>query len=260
MTFQTVPVKVMRRCLLATLLMGMFALPATAAAQNGPLYREPGARPRVSIAPFVGYLTAFTRSEEWGFDTGSTTLHTDAAVALASGMLGGLNIEVPVIGPLGVVAAGGWGRRGDTRVSVQDGADAFRFDGHDVLFGRLGLALRLRQDASDIVVRRIGAAIFGGGLVLQDRPRPTLGSLDYQEEATHYGINVGFVVDIPISGNRISLQVAAEDNIIWWDEIALANVPYEYFEQPGTSRDQTTVIAERTHAFLLRAGLSIHFW
>jgi hypothetical protein len=250
----------MNRRLLATILLAAFAVPATAAAQNGALYREPGMRPRLSVAPFAGYLTPFTRGEEWGFDNGTTTVHTDAQFEVGGGAVAGLSVEVPIIGALGVVAASAWGRRGDTNVSVQQGVDSFRLDGNDLLLGRLGLSLRLRQDASDIVVRRVGAAIFGGGVLLRERPRPEPGSPDFQEEATHYGVNFGLVVDIPVYRNRVSLQVAAEDNLMFWNEDALASVPYEYFDQQGTSRDQTSVIVGRTHAFLLRAGLSIHFW
>lgn len=249
----------MNRRMLATLLITTFAMPASAAAQLTPAYREPGVRPKVHVSPFIGYLVPLTRTEEWGFDTGSTTFHTDAESALESGIAGGVNIEVPIIGALGILAGGGYGQRGDTRVTVQDGVDVFRLDGNSIVFGRLAAALRLRQDG-DIVVRRVGATLYAGGVAMRERPRLTLGSLDYQEEATHYAVNLGLSVDVPVHRNRISLQLAAEDYIIWWDEDALANVPYEYFDRPGESRDQTSVIAQRSHAFMLRVGVSFHLW
>jgi hypothetical protein len=242
-----------------TIILAVLTLPAPATAQQV-VQRGPDTRPRVSISPFVAYFTPFSRVEEWGFDTGDATVHTDAVTDMGGGPAAGLSVEVRVAGPLGVVGAGAWGQRGDTHVSVQQGADSFRLDGAEYLLGRLGLSLRLRQDPPDIVAHRVGAKIFGGGVVLRERPRPELGSPDFQEEATHYGASVGLGVDVPISGNRISLQVAAEDNFMFWNEAALARVPYEYFDRPGTSRDQTTVIARRSHTFLLRAGLSFHVW
>lgn len=241
------------------MILAALTLPVSASAQNV-VRSGPDTRPRVSISPFVAYLTPFSRVEEWGFDTGDASVHTDADVDVGGGPAAGLSVEVRIVGPLGVVGAGAWGKRGDTHVSVQQGADSFRLDGAEILLGRLGLSLRLRQDPPDIVAHRVGAKFFAGGVVLREVPRPELGSPDFQEEATHYGASIGLGIDVPISGNRISLQVAAEDNFMFWNESALARVPYEYFERPGTSRDQTTVIARRSHTFLLRAGLSIHVW
>jgi hypothetical protein len=250
----------MHRRMLAAVFVAIFALPTFASAQVGQLRGDPAAAGTIRITPFIGYLTAFTRSEEWLHDSDDGVAFLQSELRIAGGEAAGLVLDIPVANGFGVTAAAAYGSRGDTEVTVFQTEDAFLVDGHRVFLGRLGVSYRMPQEVSDFVLRRLGAAVFAGGTMIHEQPRVRLAPEDALDNATHFGVNLGLTAELPFAGDRLALQVGVEDNITWWNESALASLPYVYLNRPGASPDQTRVSAGTSHQWLLRAGVSVRLF
>jgi hypothetical protein len=249
----------MHRRMFAALFAATFALPGMALAQ-APLLPGNEGTSSLRITPYFGYLVAFTRREEWLHDSDAGVAFLQAEARIAKGELGGVTVDVPVGGGFGITAAAGLGSRGDTRVSVMQAEDEFLVDGHDVRFGRVGLSYQLPHQVSDFVQRRLLVTASAAAAAMNERPRSRLGPPDALVEATHYGVSLGLAAELPFAGERLALQIGIEDNILWWDEAALSRLPYVYLYRPGESPDQTRATAGTSHAWLLRAGLTLRLF
>jgi hypothetical protein len=243
--------------LIAAVVAATCALPTGTFAQAATRNAAASAGARVRITPFIGYLTGFTRAEDWTHESLDGVVFLRSDVAIASGKAGGLIVEAPLRDGFGVTAAVGYTSRGNTQVNVVRSGDAFIIDGHNVVFGRIGASYRLPEDFSGFVRRRMGASAHAGGTVMHERPRNQLGPEDALEEATHFGVNIGVTGELPFARDRLALQVGVEDNIMWWNNSALASLPYVYLNRPGESPDQTRVSASAAHTWLVRVGLSL---
>jgi hypothetical protein len=243
--------------LIAAVFAATFALPTSTLAQPAPGIGGDGNGARIRVTPFVGYLTGFTRSEDWNYQGPGGPLFLQSRVRVAGGEAGGLIVEAPLRGSVGVSVAVGYSSRGNTRVDVVHNDDAFMIDGHNIIFGRFGAAYRMPEDVSGFVLRRLGASVHAGVVAMHERPRNQLGPDDALDNATHFGVNLGVTGELPFAQDRLALQVGIEDNIMRWDNSALASLPYAYLNYPGESPDQTTVSASVSHAWLLRVGLSV---
>jgi hypothetical protein len=244
----------MRWRLIAAGFAATFALPTSALAQPVPGSGDTGIGLRVT--PFVGYLTGFTRSEEWNYSGPGGPVYLQSRARIAGGGAGGLIVEAPLRGNFGVTAAVGYGSRSNTRFDVVQNEDAFMVDGHSVVFGRIGAAYRMPEDVSGFVLRRLGASVHAGVVAMHERPRNQLGPDDALDNATHFGVNLGATGELPFAQDRFALQIGIEDNIMRWDNSSLAGVPYVYLNRPGES-DETVASASVSHAWLLRIGLSV---
>jgi hypothetical protein len=249
----------MHRRMLAAVFIATLALPTAASAQGGPLRGDPAAA-GVRITPFIGYLAGFTRSEEWLHDSDDGVAFLQSELRIAGGEAAGLVLDLPLANGFGVTAAAAYGSRGDTEVNVLQTEDAFLIDGHWIHLGRLGVSYRMPQEVSDFVLRRLGATIHAGGMVVHERPRQRLAPDDALDTATHFGVNFGMTAELPFAGDRLALQVGVEDNITWWNESALASLPYVYLNRPGASPDQTRVSTGASHQWLVRAGVSVRLF
>jgi hypothetical protein len=244
-----------RRVLLAALAV-TFVLPAAATAQAGAPQADRFHGPRLQITPYVGHLTSIKRVEEWGFTGGTESFYSQAEVELGGATAFGVQLESPLAGDFGLSAAGTYGARDATRFVVLNSGDRRRVEGPHVFLGRLSLAYHLPPETSEFVLRRVGASAFAGGVVLHERPRNSAATGVELDSGTSFGVNLGIAAEIPFSRDRFTVNLAVEDNLIWWDEQALASLPFEYLGRPG-QRDQTVVSANMSHAWLLRAGISI---
>jgi hypothetical protein len=247
----------MHRRVFAAVFAATFALPTATDAQLAPGRADAALSAGVRVTPFVGYLASFTRSEDWVHESQAGVAFVQTDVHIGGGWGGGVVVDAPLRNGFGVTAAAGYGSRGNTQVNVLQTDDAFLVDGHHVIFGRAGLAYQMPQDVSGFVLRTLGAAVHAGGTVMHERPRNRLGPEDALQNATHFGINIGILAELPFARDRLALQVGVEDNIMWWDNAALSSLPYVYFNRPGESADQTRASASASHAWLLRAGLSV---
>jgi hypothetical protein len=248
----------MHRRVLAAVFAAVAVLPAASFAQRPPLQAAP-ASGGVRVTPFVGYLAGFTRNEEWLHESSDGIAFLQAELRIAAGEAAGLVLELPLHAGFGFTTAAGYGSRGDTEVSVLRADDDFLVDGHTILLGRAGIYY-MPQQISELVVRRLAVSAFAGATVMRERPRHRLAPDDAFRDATHYGLNLGFAAELPFAGDRLAVQLAVEDNLTWWDEPALANLPWVYLNRPGASLDQTRVTARRSHQLLLRAGVRIRLF
>jgi hypothetical protein len=246
-----------RRVLLAALAASL-VLPAAASAQitgmeHNVLFRGP----HLQITPFVGHLTSVSRIEEWGFSDGAGSYYTNVDMTIGGATALGLNLETPLIGAFGLTAAGAYApRRATTFQDLQTGERA-RVDGSHIFLGRLGAAFHLPPETSEFVLRRLGASAFAGGAVMYERPRDLAASGIELESGAHFGFNVGVSAHLPFAEDRFAVQLGIEDNMMWWNQRVLASLPYEYMGRPGASRDQTVATTDMSHAWLLRAGISL---
>lgn len=214
--------------------------------------------PQLRVMPWIGYLPAITRTEEWGYPDRGDLSFLDIDMRLGAGTAFGVAVEVPLHGRFGALASAGYAARGNSDFVVLQTGDSRRIDGNNVLLGRAGFSWHLPDEVSDLVVRRIGASAFAGGAVMYERPRDRFGLGDALVSATHYGIVFGFALERNF-GDRFGVHVGVEDNMMWWDEAALASVPFEYFGRPGDSPAATPVDAGMSHVWMLRAGFSVRF-
>jgi hypothetical protein len=243
--------------LIAAMVAAISALPTGTFAQPATGNAAASAGARVRITPFIGYLTGFTRTEDWTHESMDGVVFLRSDVAIAGSEAGGLIVEAPLHDGFGVTVAAGYGSRGNTRVDVAQSGDAFIIDGHNVVLGRIAASYRMPEDVSGFVLRRLGASAHVGGTVMHERPRNQLGPDDALQNATHFGANIGITGELPFARDRLALQVGVEDNIMWWNNSALASLPYVYLNRPGESPDQTRVSASAAHTWLVRVGLSL---
>src|SRR5687768_6885181 len=249
----------MHRCGFATVLAATLVFPASVAAQAGPDEEVVLIR-GLRVSPFIGFMTAFTRNEEWTFEEGAEFMIAESEVDIAGGTAFGVQVEGPLQGRFGLIGAGGYAARGDTEflAAGPGGSDAFRVDGNHVFFLRGGAALHLNERESELVLRTLNASIFAGGVVMHERPRDRLGS-DFLESGTHLGLNLGLNAEIPFGENRFAVQLGIEDNMMWWDETQLRALAYAYFGSPGTSIENTSASGDVAHTWLMRAGIQFRF-
>jgi hypothetical protein len=248
-----------RRVLIAALAAAL-VLPASAAAQLFPGAGPAGLDawgPRYRITPFIANLTSIDRLEEWTFQDDNNFVYMQSDVSIGRGTGFGLHLEAPVRGSFGVSAAAGYARRGETLFTVLETGDMRRVDGMNVLFARVGPSYHMLGEQSEIVLRRLAASAFAGAVVMHERPRNRLGTGDLLSNATHFGLNLGVSGELPFAEDRYAVQLGIENNMMFWNESALAALPFEYFGRPGTARSQTTLRTSMSHAWLLRAGLSM---
>lgn len=244
-----------RRVLLAALA-ATLAFPAAARAQFGATAGEVLFRgPHLQVTPFLGYLTGVNRIEDWSYTDASGSYHAQADLDVGGATMVGLSFEAPLAGNFGLTAAGGYGARDATVFRVLQNGEYWAVEGPHVLLGRLGVAFHLPPETSEFVLRRLGASAHVGATVLHERARHRVGSAEL-EDGTHFGANLGVSATVPFAGDRFAVQLGLEDNMIWWNQRALASLPYEYFDRPG-DREQTVASVSMSHVWLLRAGLSM---
>jgi hypothetical protein len=234
-------------------------VPAAAAAQYPSSQDDVVLISGLRVSPFAGYLTRFTREEEWYFQEGAASSFVQADVSVAGGTAFGLQLEGPIGGRFGFAAAAAYGSRGDTDFSIRQTGDAFLIDGNHVFMGRLGVALHLHEDVSELMLRQLNASLFAGGVVMHERPRTRLVTDDALANGTHFGLNLGVNAEAPFANNRFAIQLGVEDNMMWWSKAPLRALASEYFGRPGASDDNTSVTAALSHVWLLRAGLQFRF-
>jgi hypothetical protein len=246
----------MLRRVLAAAVAATFVLPAVAAAQARPTetsIRGPGFR----ISPFVGYLTGFTRAEEWLYVEAENRAFVQASVRVSGGPAAGVQLDAPLVGRWGLTAAAAYASRGDTDFTVLQTGEAYRVDGHTVLLGRFGLSLHVQEEPTDLVIRRFSASFFAGGTALHEQPRNRLSTGDALTSGTHVGANFGGITEVGLGSGRVALQLGVEDNMMWWREEPLSSLAWAYFGRPGTTRSSTRAHAGVSHTVLVRAGLRL---
>jgi hypothetical protein len=243
----------MNRRVLVALLAALLVFPAAAEAQLRPIGEPNRWGPRFRITPFIGFMPAFERTEDWVAQDEAEVIRVRTIQEIGSGIAFGLNLELPLAGRFGLFAGGAYTARDRTVFEV--GTDApYQIDGNHVYLARAGIIMHLTEDPSELVLRRANASLFAGGAAMHERPRNVLGTADIIESGTHIGVNLGMSISMPLGSDRFAVQIGAEDNIIWWNPDQLASLANEYFGLPDGA---TTVTTAASNVFLVRAGLSL---
>jgi hypothetical protein len=250
----------MQRRMLAAALVAVLALPATALAQAPPPFPlDVAPHPGPAITAFGGWLAPFTRNEEWRFTWADGVFLVNSRLEHASGFTVGAAADIPITSSVGVSLVGAYTSRGDTKVSVDETEDQFSIDGHDGYLGQVLLGWYLPAQREQFVTRRIILSLHAGGMVLHERPRRKLAPADALRDATHFGGTLGAGLHVPLGG-RVTVRLAAEDNIIRWTEAPLRDLAWVYFSRPGETEGRTAATARVTHAWHIRAGLGLRIF
>jgi hypothetical protein len=248
----------MNRRVLAAAFVATVMLPGAGSAQMVPLQDDPSWTPRLRITPFVGYLTSSSRVDQW-FSTGSSTeIDRTVDVEVGGGMSAGLVGTLALKGPWGVTAMAAYGSR-EALIFAPDDGELFELDGdNNIFYGRAGVNLWLIEEAGELTMRRLNASAFAGVTVMHERPSNQLVS-DLIGSGTHLGVNVGIEGEYPFASDRFALQLALEDNIMWWDETQAGNLAFAFIDDGSGNftRAQTTAVTASSNAWLIRAGISI---
>lgn len=217
----------MNRCALA--LLGLLALPATAAAQDRPLLANeppPERLPdhRFAITPYVGVRVPFNTGDQVIFLEGGDQFRFSSERG-GSGMVG-LNAEMRLRGPVNLVVGGAYsGREQDvlTVVGQDSSVTLFELDGPAIWFAKAGVTVRLPDPIPDN--RRFHPSAFvtvAPSLIWLDWADIDGAPDDLNGSSHHFGINLGIdaVTRLGATGGW-ALTLGLEDFITFWDTDAL---------------------------------------
>jgi len=247
-----------RRSLIAAFA-ALLAFPSPASPQVMKLMDDPTWMPKIRITPFIGYLTAVDRTEEWAFSNATQQGSVLAEMQLAGGKAVGVNADVSLRGPFGVSAGLAFASRDESVFGVSSAGDVLRVDGNNVFSARLGGGLVLREGEGDLTLRRLNASVFAGGVVMHERPKNNLSTADFVDAATSFGLNFGLSAELPFHEDRLALQLGAEDNVMWWSDNQSEMIAMQYFIEKQNAPRETAVSIGSSQTWLLRAGLSMRF-
>jgi hypothetical protein len=247
-----------RRSLIAAFA-ALLALPASASPQAMKLLDDPTWLPRLRITPFVGILTAVDRTEEWQYRNASSQGGVSTEMQIASGPAVGLNADLTLRGSLGVSAALAFASRDEGLFGVASEGDVLRIDGNNVFLARLGAGLVLHESESALTLRRLNASVHAGGVVMHERPKSALGTADFVDASTSFGLNGGVTAEVPFHQDRFAVQVGVEDNFMWWSDSQSEMIAQQYFIEKGNNPQSIDVSVGSTQTWLMRAGFSVRF-
>jgi len=248
----------MNRRVLAAAFVATVMLPGAGSSQMVNLQDDPSWTPRLRITPFVGYLTSTTRTDEWFARGGSSDIDEEVQVEVGGGPAAGLAATFNLRGPWGITALAAYGQR-EALIFAPASGDAFELEGNNnIFFGRAGVNLWLIEEAGELTLRRLNASAFAGATIMHERPSDEFVG-DLIGSGTHIGVNLGIEGEYPFASDRFSVQLAIEDNIMWWDETQAGNLAFAFIDDGSGNftRVQTTAVTASSHAWLIRAGVSI---
>ena len=248
----------MNRRVLAAAFVATVMLPGAGSSQMVNLQDDPSWTPRLRITPFVGWLTSTSRTDQW-FATGtSSNIDQSVDVQVGGGPSAGLVATLSLKGPWGITALAAYGQR-EALIFAPGESDVFQLDGDsNIFYGRAGVNLWLIEEAGELTLRRLNASAFAGATIMHERPSDDIVG-DLMGSGTHIGVNLGIEGEYPFASDRFALQLAIEDNIMWWDETQAGNLAFSFIDD-GTGnfvRAQTTAVTANSMSWLIRAGISI---
>lgn len=234
--------------------MALIAFPAFASAQAAAGTMDvPVWGPRIRVTPFVGHAAAVSRTERWSFASGGQQSFARYDVDIASGWAGGASVEVQVVDALAFIGQGMFVTRGRTREESPDLGDRFEHEGSNFIMAKGALALRLREEVSELQLRTLTATVFAGPAWVREMPKDddTADPITLESQS-YWGLNFGVNAALPIGWDGVSLQGGVEDYFIWWnnDELAARN------DALLGGAITSTVDTDPSHMWVFRVGLS----
>ena len=224
-----------------------------------PLMDDPAQQPRMRISPWIGWLPAVTRTEEWVNSNGAgTNTFVDIEYTLDDGYAVGFNVDVRVHGPWNAFGGAMFATRGDSEFAMRDSTDAFEINGSRFLALRAGASYVLSQRDSEMALRRLSGSVHVAPFYLREMPRAEIGFDDSAvfQGSDHFGLSVGATGELPFATDRLALQVGVDDFITFWNDDALARLPAAFFDDEATGT-VSRVESDVSHQWLVRAGISI---
>jgi hypothetical protein len=210
----------MNRRVLVALLAALLVFPAAAEAQLRPIGEPNRWGPRFRITPFIGFMPAFERTEDWVAQDEAEVIRVRTIQEIGSGIAFGLNLEAAARRADSACLRAARTRRGTALIF--DGRRPtlpYQIDGNHVYLGRAGI-----HHAPDGGPVGAGAAA-GERVGVRGRRRrctsgraTSLGTADFHRERHAYTASTWACrSSLPLGSDRFAVQVGAEDNIIWWD-------------------------------------------
>jgi hypothetical protein len=130
--------------------------------------------------------------------------------------------------------------------------------GSNFLLARAGIAVRLREQVSDLQVHRMTGTIWGGPAYIRETPKPDPNVPDpvFLNPFGYTGVNAGVELVLPVVLNRITFSAAFEDYYFHWDDAEMSRRN----DIAAGGSVQSTVRSNASHNVLIRAGFSLRIW
>jgi hypothetical protein len=231
-------------------------LPVATSAQYGTVQDGPVWGERVRVTPFAGVAPRLTRTENLHVMVGGLPLTSELESDLAAGPAGGAEVEVRVLGRFSVVGSALMIGRGEAVGRDPVTGEYYARAGSDFLVGKLGVAMRLREQVSDLQLRTVTATVFAAPAFIREMPASDARLGETPEAVNMLGANFGVNAEVPFAGSRFAVQLGLEDFLVFWNEGALARRTDAAFARAGYVAE-STVDAGFSHMPLLRAGVSL---
>ncbi len=209
--------------------------------------------PRIRVTPFIGQAPSVSRLERWTFTSQGATTSTDIDVKLGSGAAAGLALEVRAVDRLAIIGSAALISRGPTTEHSMSDGQLVTHVGSDFLLAKGALALRLREEVSELQVHSVTATLFAGPAFIREMPKadPSLDA-PLLDPLTHWAVNFGANAEIPLGWNSLAIQAGVEDYYTLWNKTEFARRYDVIYQANGFSVD-----ADPSHMWLFRAGLSL---
>jgi len=245
----------MKRAIFAALAAIAVAVPA---AQGQSLDLDaPNWGPRLKLTPFVGYAPIVTRTENWLFISNSASGRDIYHITLGDGLAFGGTAEVQLFERFALTGSATWISRGQTVERSEATDQQFPHQGSNFLMARAGIALRLREQVSDLQVHTMTGTIWGGPAYIRETPKPDPNVPDpvFLDPFAYMGLNAGVELVLPVM-SAITFSAAVEDFYFHWDDAELSR--RNDIAAGGSVRSQ--VQSSASHNLLLRVGFSLRVW
>jgi hypothetical protein len=208
---------------------------------------------RIGFSPHVAYSLVARRVEDRVIEAGGVLQPYRADFDLGQGFGAGVHIEVPVVAPLTVFAAGGFlYREASLEYSEIEGGTRTEA-GSNFAVMRGGFGLRFQQEPG-LQLRRLSASLYGGPAFIREMPRPDT-FRTHAQAMNLFGTHVGLQAELPVA-RRLSFSAGLENNFVWWQDDELGRRNDAVYESIGVLTT-TTVTSRPTPLWTIRAGFTL---
>jgi len=210
--------------------------------------------PRLKVTPFLGYAPIVSRTEHWLFVDNGASARDIYHVTLGAGLAAGGSVEMQVLERFAVAGSATWISRGDTEERSEATDARFRHQGSNFLMAKVGIAVRLREQVSDLQVHSMTGTVFFGPAYVREMPKPdpNVPSPVFLDPFSYTGLNFGLDIVLPVVRDRITFTAGIEDYYFHWDDAEFSR--RNDIAAGGTAR--STVESSASHNVLARAGFS----
>ncbi len=244
----------MKRAVFAALV-AVVTLPVAGQSQMSGTLDRPMWGPRVRVTPFVGVAPAVQRTERWTIALNGQAAVSDYDVELASGWGAGASVEVLAVERFAFIASGAFFSRGRTTEFSSDLDDYFEHEGSNFIMAKAAVAVRLREQVSEMQMRTLTATLFAGPAWVREMPKDDpFAPAALQDAVSHWGVAFGADAEIPLGWRALSIQAGIEDNLVWWnaDEFAARN------DRALANGSRSVLDTDPSHMWTFRLGLTMH--